>query len=396
MPRPAMPIYLDHGASTPVDPRVVEAMRPFWERMYANPMASHELGRDAHLALEQARESAARLFNVRPSEIVFTGGGSESDNLALRGTMLAARQAGRGNHLIISAIEHSAIRATAEQLNDLFDFDVSVVGVDEFGRVDVEEVADAIRPSTVLISIMAANNEIGTLQPIDEIGELARERQVLFHTDAVQAAANQRWNLAAQPIDLLSVAAHKFYGPKGVGMLIVRDDIELVPMITGGGQEEGRRAGTSNVPGIVGMAKALELASAEMETRLAHAQTLRDRLIDGLTTALPDDCVLTGHPTERLPHNASFALRHVSGNELLMHLDMAGIAASSGSACKTGNPKPSATLRALGLSDEWTKGGLRLTVGKQNSAEDIEYVLETLPTIVAKLQKLYALTHASR
>lgn len=384
-------IYLDHGASTPVDPRVLEAMQPHWTDFYANSLSSHAHGRAAAKALDQARTTIATLLNAQPDEIVFTGCGSESDNLALRGVMLAARQSGRGSHLIISAIEHSAIGRTAEQLRDLFGFELSVVGVDGHGRVNPADVEAAIRPNTALISIMAANNEVGTLQPVEAIGAIARRHNVLFHTDAVQAIAARTWDTAVLPIDLLSIAPHKFYGPKGVGILYVRDGVELVPMLTGGGQEEGRRAGTVNVPFAVGAATALQLATDHLDEQVHRYQTLRDQLIDGLTAVLPDDCILTGHPTERLPHNASFAFRHVSGNDLLMHLDMAGIAASSGSACKTGNPKPSATLVAMGLGPEWTKGGLRLTVGRQNTQADIDTVLNVLPGIIAKLRALHEL-----
>lgn len=381
-------IYLDHGASTPVDPRVVEAMRPYWTDVYGNPASHHEFGRSAAVALEKARQTVAEQLHARPDEIVFTGCGSESDNLAVRGVMWAARAAGRGNHLIISAIEHSAVKQTAVQLRDLFGFDLTILPVDSDGRVRIADVEAAVRPDTALISIMAANNEIGTLQPIEEIGALAHARGILFHSDAVQAIAVRRWNMAQLPIDLLSIAPHKFYGPKGIGMLYVRQGVELEPVLTGGGQEDGRRAGTTNLAYAVGAAEALRFAQEELDENVAHYRALRDRLIAGLTEALPDDCVLTGHPTERLPHNASFALRHVSGNDLLMHLDMAGIAASSGSACKSGDPKPSATLEALGLDAAWTKGGLRLTVGRQNTAAEIEYVLQQVPAIVTRLQQL--------
>jgi cysteine desulfurase len=235
---------------------------------------------------------------------------------------------------------------------------------------------------------MAANNEIGTMQPVEEIGRIAHEHGVLFHSDAVQAIAVRRWDMGQMPIDLMSIAPHKFYGPKGIGMLYAREGIELISGLTGGGQENGRRAGTSNVPYAVGAAKALELAMTELDERNAHYLVLRDQLIDGLLAAFPDECILTGHPAERLPHNASFAFRHIGGNDLLMHLDMAGIAASSGSACKSGDPKPSRTLEALGLGTEWTKGGLRLTVGTQNSQADVDRFLAIMPGIVQRLRQL--------
>lgn len=381
-------IYLDHGASTPVHPQVMEAMLPYWTEVYGNPSSYHEFGRSAAVALEKARASIATVIHAQPHEIVFTGSGSESDNLALRGVMWTGRAQGFGNHLIISSIEHSAIKRTADQLRELFGFDVTIIAVDKYGRVRMSELEAAIRPDTALISIMAANNEVGTLQPIEEIGQIARQHNILFHTDAIQAIAVQQWDMSAMPIDLLSIAPHKFYGPKGIGVLYVRGGVMLQPAVTGGGQEGGLRPGTENVAYAVGAAEALRLAIEELPQTLIHYRSLRDRLIDGITAAFPEHCILTGHPRQRLPHNASFAFRNISGNDLLMHLDVAGIAASSGSACKSGDPKPSATLEALGLSSEWTKGGLRLTVGRQNNMEDIEFTVETLPPIIEKLQKL--------
>jgi cysteine desulfurase len=368
--------------------QVIEAMLPYWTTYYGNPSSSHQFGREAKSGLENGRRTIAQLLNAKPSEIIFTGCGSESDNLALRGVMWHARQTGRGNHLITSVLEHEAVLATAEQLRDLHGFELTVLGVDEHGRVNLNEVEAAIRPDTVLISIMAANNEIGTVQPFLEIGQLARERGVLFHTDAIQAVSLTAWDLATMPIDLLSLAPHKFYGPKGVGILYVRQGINLIPSQTGGGQENGRRPGTVNVPFAVGAAKALELACAERESYTHHCLTLRNKLIEGLLSRFPaGECRLTGHPTERLPHHASFALRGLTGNDMLMHLDMVGISASSGSACATGNPEPSHVLQAIGLGPEWTMGGLRLTVGKQNSPAEIEIVLEKLPQTLHKLKQ---------
>ncbi|HID53311.1 MAG TPA: cysteine desulfurase [Anaerolineae bacterium] len=382
-------IYLDHGATTPVHPQVIEAMLPYWTEHYGNPSSGHAYGRAASFGLEEARRTMADLLHAQPAEIVFTGCGSESDNLAVRGAMWAARANGLGNHLITSCIEHEAVLETAVQLRDYFDFDLTILPVDEYGRVSPADVQAAIRPDTALISIMAANNEIGTLQPIQEIGAMARDYGILFHTDAIQAAATTRWNMPEMPIDLLSIAPHKFYGPKGVGVLYVRQGIELISSLTGGGQEDGRRSGTVNVAFAVGAAKAFTLAQNEMAERIAHYTTLRDRLIQGILAAIPpEEIILTGHPDERLPHHASFALRHLSGNDLLMHLDMAGISASSGSACKTGNPKPSPILEALGLGAEWTTGGLRFTVGAQNTPEEIEYAINTLPDVVAKVGQI--------
>ncbi len=378
-------IYLDHGATTPVHPAVVAAMAPLWNEHFGNPASHHRTGSIAARVVREARATMGDLLNVSPEAVVFTGCGSESNNLALRGVMIAARAGGRGNHLITSSVEHSGVLETARQLRDLYQFDVTILPVDRFGRVSLADVEAAIRPDTVLISVMAANNEIGTIQPWMEIGALARSRGVLYHTDAVQLAAARRWNLADEPVDLMTLAAHKFYGPKGMGMLIVRPGIELLSSQTGGGQESGLRAGTLNVPLIAGGVEAFRLAMEELEGRLTHYTALRDRLLSGVPAALPDDCTITGHPTERLPHHASFAFRHVSGNDLLMHLDVAGVAASSGSACHSGDPKPSGILEAIGLDPQWTKGGLRLTVGQQNTAAHIDYVLDTLPQIIRGL-----------
>lgn len=383
-------IYLDQGASTPVHPRVVEAMLPYWTESYGNPSSQHNFGRRAASGLEGARETIASLIKAKPSEIIFTGCGSESDNLALRGILWKARAQGSGNHLIISAIEHSAIKETAKQLQTLFDFDVTVLPVDEYGQVRVADLEAAIRSDTALISIMASNNEIGTLQPVEAIGRVARRHGIPFHSDAVQSIGVQSWDMEGAPIDLLSIAPHKFYGPKGIGVLYVRDGLQLEPSLTGGGQEGGRRAGTENVAFAVGAAAALTLAAEGLSKLLAHYISLRDALIEGIMAELGPEVILTGHPRQRLPHNASFAFRDISGNDLLMHLDMAGIAASSGSACKSGDPKPSAVLQAIGLGPQWTKGGLRLTVGRQNSADDIEYVLSVVPIVVEKLRRLRA------
>lgn len=381
-------IYVDHGATTPMHPAVLAAMAPFWNEQFGNPSSHHRTGYLAARAVGAARATVADLLGTDAEAVIFTGCGSESNNLALRGVMVAARAAGRGNHLITSAIEHSAVLETARQLRDYYSFDLTIVPVDETGRVRVADVAAAIRPDTALISIMAANNEIGSLQPWAEIGALARARGILFHTDAVQLLATRRWNLADLPIDLLTIAPHKFYGPKGIGILIARPDIDLVPAQSGGSHERGLRAGTLNVPLIVGAAEALRLAMDEMNERLAHVLPLRDRLLAEVPAALPGQCVVTGHPTERLPHHASFAFRHVSGNDLLMHLDVAGIAASSGSACSSGDPKPSAVLQACGWGPEWATGGLRLTLGRQNTDADVDAVVRVLPGIVRDLTAL--------
>ena len=378
-------IYLDHAATTRVHPQVVEAMLPYWTEHYGNAESVHSFGRSAKRGLESARESIAQQLNATPKEIIFTAGGSESDNLALRGVMM---QAGKGSHLITSIIEHKAVLDTARQLRDLYGFELTILPVDAFGRVSLAELEAAIRPHTALISIMAANNEIGTVQDVAGIGRIARKHNIRFHTDAVQAIKTEAWDMSVQPIDLLSIAAHKFNGPKGVGILYIRDGVDIIPSTTGGGQERGLRPGTHNVAFAVGVAKALELAQADRETRIAHDLKLRDQMIAGVLDALPNDVVLTGHPTERLPFHASFAIRHLKGNDMLMHLDMEGIAASSGSACSVGNPKPSRILDALGLSDAWLSGGLRFTVGVGNSADDIEAAIAALVKTVDKLKRL--------
>jgi cysteine desulfurase len=386
--RTASGIYLDHGATTPVHPEVLEAMAPYWNECYGNPSSHHRTGYTAARAVNDAREFVANQLGADPQEIVFTGCGSESNNLALRGTMLAARSAGTGNHLITSSIEHSAVLETARQMQDYYHHDVTVLPVDRHGRVSLADVEAAIRPDTVLISLMAANNEIGTIQPWADVGKLARSRGVLFHTDAVQLVAFRQWNLAAEPVDLMTLAPHKFYGPKGIGILYIRRGVTLLPAQTGGGHESGLRAGTLNVPLIVGAAAALRLAMDEQAERIRHFLALRDRLLNGLPDSLPDVCIITGHPEERLPHHASFAFRGINGNDLLMHLDVAGVAASSGSACSSGDPKPSTILEAIGLDPEWTKGGLRLTIGLQNTEQDIDEVLNIIPTIVNRLLAL--------
>lgn len=382
-------IYIDHGATTPLHPAVLEEMLPYWTQDYGNPASTHHFGRMAERGLEKARLEIAELLGTRPQSIIFTGCGSESDNLAIRGVMAAAKAKGRGNHLITSVIEHKAILGTAKQLRDYDGYELTVLPVNEYGQVDPANVAAAIRPNTALISIMAANNEIGSFQPFLEIGAIARDHEVLFHSDAVQAAAYTTWNLREMPIDLMSIAPHKFYGPKGIGILYLREGADLLSSHTGGGQEFGVRAGTVNVPLAIGAAAALRLAMQERESRTTQYRHLSQRLANGVLSQLPpDEAILTGHPTDRLPHHTSFAFRHIKGNELLMHLDLAGISASSGSACTSGDPQPSDTLIAMGLAEEWQKGGMRFTVGSQNTEDDIDYVVSKLLEVVHKLRQL--------
>ncbi len=356
-------IYLDYAATTPVDERVLEAMRPYFTQVFGNPSSTHTFGQEAEAAVEEARESVARTLNCQAEEIVFTSCGSESDNLALRGAAFAARQQRGAKHLLIAAAEHHAIAHTAEQLDRLYGFQVEMIPVDAAGRVQVDEVERRIRADTALASVMYANNEIGTLNPVSEIGEVCRARGVLFHTDAVQAAAHLPVDVQALKVDLLSLGAHKFYGPKGVGALYVRKGTPLIPSQTGGGQEFGLRAGTHNVPYLVGMAEALRLAQEERSDRAARLQALRDRLIGQTLENIPG-AFLTGCPVRRLPNHASFVFEGVDGNTLLRLLDMEGFACSSGSACKSGDPKPSGVLLALGLPPKLALGSLRVTLAR--------------------------------
>lgn len=378
------PIYLDYAATTPVDPAVLEAMLPHFGDNFGNPSSIHRWGRNAEKAIEGARRDVAAVLNCDPNEIIFTSGGTESDNYALRGAALAMREAGRGNHLITTAVEHHAVLHTARQLAEHYDFDLTILPVDERGRVRLSDVEAAIRPDTVLISVMVANNEIGTIQPVAEIAALARSRGILTHTDAVQAASQLEVDVQKLGVDMLALGAHKFYGPKGVGALYVRKGTPLISTQTGGAHEQGRRAGTSNVPYIAGLAAALKLTATRREADNAHYRRLRDRLISAVTQ-IPDSR-LTGHPTERLPNNASFVFRNIDGNELLMRLDLEGIAASSGSACKTGDPEPSDVILALGYDRTWALGSLRLTVGRPTTEEEIERTIEGVTRVVGQMR----------
>lgn len=378
------PIYLDYAATTPVDPAVLDAMLPHFSTNFGNPSSIHKWGRGAEKAIEQARRDIASILNCEPNELIFTSGGTESDNFALRGAALALREAGKGNHLITTAIEHHAVLSTAQQLRDHFGFDLTILPVDEFGQVRLSDLEAALRPDTVLISIMCANNEIGSIQPLQEIAALAHSRGILTHTDAVQAASQLDLNVQTLGVDLMAIGAHKFYGPKGVGALYVRKGLSLLPSQTGGSHEHGRRAGTSNVPYIVGLAAALKLVAQRRESDNAHYQTLRDKLIAGITQ-IPNS-KLTGHPSTRLPNNASFVFQHIDGNELLMRLDLEGVAASSGSACKTGNPEPSDVILALGLDPSWALGSLRLTVGRPTTADEVERTIEAVTKVVAQMK----------
>lgn len=378
-------VYLDHSASTPTDPRVVEAMLPYFTEVYGNASSSHTFGRKAESAIEQARETVARILNCKPAEIVFTSGGSESDNLAIRGAAWMKRGSGR-QHLITAPTEHEAVGSTVRQLGDVMDFRYTMMPVDAFGMCLPAAFEQACQEDTCLASIMYANNEVGTIQPVQQLTAAAHQRNILFHTDAVQAAGQLPLDVQALGVDMMSLSAHKFYGPKGAGALYIRDGIDLVSSQTGGSHENGRRAGTHNTPFIVGLAKALEIAYEEFDAHVAHYRAMRDLLIEGVLAEVPH-ARLTGHPQERLPSHASFIVEGMDSSMLLMHLDVNGVAASGGSACKTGNPEPSKVLLAMGYSEREAIGGLRFTVGRQTTAEDIEFAVNALAGSVEKLSR---------
>jgi cysteine desulfurase len=381
---PISPIYLDHAATTPLDARVLAAMQPYFAQTYGNPSSIHQAGRAALTALDEAREQVAAVLGTRLREIIFTGGGSEANNLAIKGVALAQQQAGHGSHIITSAIEHHAVLHAVDYLQQS-GFAISVLPVDADGLVTAEQVQAALRPDTVLVSLMYANNEIGTIQPIADVGALCRARGVPFHTDAVQAAGALPLNVDALNVDLLTLAAHKFYGPKGVGLLYVRRGTPLLPQINGGGQERQRRAGTENVPGIMGLAAALALAESERPTYAAHSSALRDQLIDGILAGVPHT-QLNGHRTRRLPNNVNISFAGVDGESILLLLDQQGIWASSGSACTSGSLDPSHVLLALGLTHEQASGSVRFSLGKNTTRAEIDRVLAVLPGLIAQLR----------
>lgn len=381
------PIYLDYAATTPVDSRVLDAMLPYFRDSFGNPSSVHRYGQRAEAAVEEARETVAAVIHCRPDEIIFTSCGSESDNLALRGAAQAMFEKTGRKWIITAQTEHHAVSKTAEQLAEHYGFSLEWLEVDEHGMLTVEAVEKAICNDTAIVSVMYANNEIGTINPVKEIAEICHKHGALFHTDAVQAAAYLPVDVTELGADLVSLGGHKFYGPKGVGALYVRNGTVLLSHLTGGGQEFGLRAGTSNVPYIVGFAEALRLAAEEREQRIVHVKPLRDRIIGTVLEEIADSR-LTGHPTSRLPNHASFAFKNVDGNLLLQMLDAAGFACSSGSACKTGNPEPSEVMSAIGLSREWGLGSLRVTLGSGTTVKDIEEFLSALPGLVEKVRKL--------
>lgn len=382
-------IYLDNAATTAVSQPVLDKMLPYFTDVYGNASSIYETGREARKALEEARRTVAQAINCRPNEVYFTAGGSESDNWAIKGTAFANRA--KGNHIITSAIEHHAVLHTCAFLEKA-GFEVTYLPVDEYGCVSPADVEKAIRPGTILISIMAANNEIGTLEPIGEIGRIARAHKVLFHTDAVQAIGAVEVDVEKWQVDMLSMSGHKFHGPKGVGVLYLRNGVRVESFVHGGAQERGRRAGTENLPGIVGLAEAIRLATNDIPSKAQKISALRDRLIEGILSTIPD-ARLNGHPTERLPGNVNVSIRYIEGEAMLLRLDLNGIAASSGSACTSGSLDPSHVLLAIGLPHEIAHGSLRLSLSEQTTQEEIDEVLRVLPEVVQVLRDMSPLYH---
>jgi cysteine desulfurase len=379
-----MNVYLDHAATTPLRPEVLEAMLPYLTEHFGNPSSIHGSGRRARLGLDEARETVARVLGAKPREIVFTGGGTESDNLAVKGAAWAA--SARGRRLVTSSIEHKAVLHACAVM-ERFGFEVTYLPVDRYGRVDPADVASAIREHTTLVSVMYANNEVGTIQRSAEIGAICRQRGVLFHVDAVQAAGHLPLDVDTLQVELLSLGAHKLYGPKGVGALFVRQGTPLLAQLSGGSQERQRRAGTENVAGIVGFARALELAQADVAARQAEnarLASLRDALIAGLGAMA--SVTLTGHPDERLPNNASFVVEGVEGGDLVAALDLEGIATSTGSACTTGSTEPSHVLLAMGIEPELAHGSLRLTAGMGTSREEVQRTIQAVGTVLQRMR----------
>jgi len=384
-------IYLDYAATTPAAPEVVAAMIPYFGDVFGNPSSIYFCGQEARQALEQARTNVSQLIRAQEDEIIFTSGGTESNNFAIKGIASANTQ--KGNHIITSCIEHHAVIKTCRFLEKI-GYIITYLPVDKYGLVNPDNVRGAITTKTILISIMHANNEVGTIQPIAEISRIAREEGIYFHTDAVQTVGHIPINVEKLGVDLLSISAHKLYGPKGVGALFVKKGTRITPLMHGGEQEEGRRAGTENVPGIVGFGKAAEIAQNEMEQEAIHLTTLRDKLIHGLENI--EETQLNGHPQQRLPNNINVSIAFIEGEAMLVNLDIEGICASTGSACSSASNEPSHVLARMGLPPEQARGSLRFTLGKWTTNEDIERVLEVLPSIVEKLRAISPLRKPSK
>jgi len=377
-------IYLDHAATTPAHPEVTEAMSPYYSEVFGNPSSIHSFGQEARTAVEEAREKVAALINAKKDEIVFTSGGTESDNFAIKGACLANKA--KRNRILTTPIEHHAVLGPCEFMKTL-GFEISYLPVDGYGMVDPADVKKDLNDKTALVSIMHSNNEIGTIQPIEEIGKITREAGVYLHTDAVQSAGAVPLDVDKMNVDLLSVSAHKLYGPKGAGCLYIRKGTKMVPFMHGGGQEKNRRGSTENVPGIVGFGKAAELAVKELDQRRAHLIPLRDRLIKGLSEKI-GNALLNGHPSKRLPNNVSMCFEFVEGESMLLNLDMEGIAASTGSACSSATLEPSHVLLAIGRPHAIAHGSIRFTLGRMTTDGDIDKILDVFPKIVSKLRKM--------
>ena len=377
-------IYLDYAATTPADPEVIKAMQPYFFERFGNPSSIHSFGQEAKKAIEDAREKVAGFLGAKPEEIIFTSGGTESNNFAIEGVAYALEK--KGNHILTSAIEHHAIIEPCKFLEKK-GFKISVVGVDKNGLVDPGEIKKAMTDKTILISVMHANNEIGTIQPIKEIGRIAKEKEIYFHTDAVQTVGHIPVNVDALNVDLLSLSAHKFYGPKGVGALYVRKGTRIERFLHGGDQERNRRASTHNTPGIVGLGKAIELCQDKMKEESRYQIELRDKLIKGIQDKIPH-VYLNGHSTQRLPNNANISIEYIEGESLILNLDMEGIACSTGSACTSSSLEPSHVLLAIGRSPEIAHGSLRFSLGRFTQGSDIDYVLEVLPDVAKKLRAM--------
>lgn len=377
-------VYMDYAATTPVMPEVIEAMSPYFHDKFGNPSSIHSMGQEGRDAVEKARGQVASLIRCQPEEVVFTGCGTEADNQAIKGVAFANRE--KGNHIITTTIEHHAVLYTCEFIKSM-GFDVTFVPVDKYGMVDPRDVKKAITKKTLLVSVMHANNEVGTIQPIEEIGKITREAGVYFHVDAVQTFGHLPIDVDKLGIDFLSASAHKLYGPKGVGMLYIRPGSSIVPLLHGGEQEEGRRAGTENVPGITGFGKAAEIAQQDMQKEAVALTGYRKKMIESILGNV-GDTYLNGHPQIRLPNNVNFSFDFIEGESILMYLDAEGICASTGSACSSASSEPSHVLTAMGIPVERARGSLRLTMGRWTTQDDIDKVVEALPRIVAKLREM--------
>lgn len=379
-------LYMDYSATTPIKKEVLDAMMPYLTDYFGNASSFHTFGREAKDALDKAREQVAALINAEPSEIYFTAGGSESDNWTLEGVAYANKN--KGNHIITSKIEHHAILHTCEYLAKHHGFEITYLDVDSEGKVDLKQLEESIKDTTILISIMFANNEIGTIEPVKEIGKICRERKVIFHTDAVQAVGNVKIDVKDMNIDLLSLAGHKVYGPKGIGALYIRKGIRIDNLIHGGGQERARRAGTENIPAIVGLGKAMEIAGENLDEHIAKISKLRDKLIKGLLEVPFTRLNGPKDGSKRLPGNVNVCFEFIEGEGILLSLDFEGICGSSGSACTSGSLDPSHVLLAIGLPHEIAHGSLRLSLGEGTTEEDVDYVLEKVPPIIARLRSM--------